>query len=407
MIITKTAKQWAKWGLFNLIIVALYGSLMRYKIAFDFPFFNQKNLLHAHSHFAFSAWISHILYSGLAFVASAYVGAKGMRKYNALVIFNLLCGFGMLVAFTVQGYKAVSIAFSTLSIVVAVLYLISFLADRKLVRNTRFWIWASGGLVLNVVSAAGPLFLAYTMINHTVTPNSYLGSIYYYLHFQYSGWFFLAAMALISMILPKDFPSLRTYFYVFFVTAVITFFLSILWAKLPLWVYVLTVVAAMIQLVAWFMLLKKSLPYFKQKKLGNGLGWVAIFFYAATFAMCIKFVLQAISVLPSLSQLVFGLRPIVIAYLHLVLLGVYSLFIIGFLFYTRILKTNKLAKFAAFGFLLGVILNESFLAVQGFTGFFYIPVPHINGMLFFAAIVLFSSALLLFLSQFKKDELQA
>ena len=41
-----------KAGLINLTLVALIGALMRYKIGFEFPFFNQKNLLHAHSHYA-------------------------------------------------------------------------------------------------------------------------------------------------------------------------------------------------------------------------------------------------------------------------------------------------------------------------------------------------------------------
>jgi hypothetical protein len=34
---------------------------MRYKIGFEFPFFDQKHLQHSHSHFAFSGWISHTL----------------------------------------------------------------------------------------------------------------------------------------------------------------------------------------------------------------------------------------------------------------------------------------------------------------------------------------------------------
>lgn len=404
MVLSKTTKQWCRWGLFNLVVVALYGSLMRYKIAFDFPFFNQKNLLHAHSHFAFNGWISHVLYSGLALIISPYLSKERFKKYNFIIILNLICSFGMLIAFTVQGYKAVSIAFSTLSIVVAIIYALFFVSDEKYLRGTRFGPWAFGGIILNIISSAGPLYLAYTLMSKTVTPNSYLGSIYYYLHFQYSGWFFLGGMAMIVAVLPKDFPSIKNYLPVFFSTSIITFFLSILWAHIPTWVYVLTVIAAIIQLIAWFKIIRLVVSYFKGKAFEIEKKWINVFFYGAAFAMTIKFVLQAVSILPSLSQLVFGLRPIVIAYLHLVLLGVYSLFIIGYLFYNRLIKFNLLAKYAAFGFLIGVILNELFLAIQGFTGFFYIPVPHINGMLFFAALVLFTSALLLFLSQFKKSK---
>ena len=46
------------------------------------------------------------------------------------------------------------------------------------------------------------------------------------------------------------------------------------------------------------------------------------------FALSAKFLLQLGSTIPALSQLGFGFRPIVIAYLHLVLLAVISLFLL-------------------------------------------------------------------------------
>src|SRR6218665_1344351 len=109
----KSLRKWFGWGLLNLSIVALYGVTMRYKIAFDFPFFEQKNLLHAHSHFAFSGWISQFLYAGLVLIVFPYLDKAKQRKYHVLLALNLLASFGMLIAFTIQGYKAISISFST------------------------------------------------------------------------------------------------------------------------------------------------------------------------------------------------------------------------------------------------------------------------------------------------------
>lgn len=54
-------KFWLKFSLINLFLVAFLGLIMRYKIGFEFPFFDQKFLQHSHSHFAFSGWISHTL----------------------------------------------------------------------------------------------------------------------------------------------------------------------------------------------------------------------------------------------------------------------------------------------------------------------------------------------------------
>ena len=39
------SKFWLKFSLINLLIVALLGLLMRYKIGFEFPYFNQKSPL--------------------------------------------------------------------------------------------------------------------------------------------------------------------------------------------------------------------------------------------------------------------------------------------------------------------------------------------------------------------------
>ncbi len=180
-------------------------------------------------------------------------------------------------------------------------------------------------------------------IDHTL----YLGSIYYYLHFQYNGWFFFGSMALLVNMIPATLSSFKKHFYILVCTAIFTFFLSILWSKLPDWLYVLTVVATLLQMIAWISLATRLLKSFRQVSGNERPKWVTIFFTGAILAITIKFILQTISVIPSLSQLVFGFRPIVIAYLHLVLLGVYSLFLIGWLGEQRLISLGRPGKFAA------------------------------------------------------------
>lgn len=392
-----TMIKWFRIGVFNLAIVALYGTLMRYKIVFDFPFLEQKNLLHAHSHFAFNGWISHFLYSGLALIMSPYLSVKRQKLYNSLILFNILCSFGMLFSFTLQGYKLFSIVFSTLSVVQATLYMFVFIKDRKLLPiGHRSKPWAVAGLILNVVSALGPFYLAYMLMTANLNTDFYLASVYYFLHFQYSGWFFFGCMAIVANMLPSNFPSLRKHFLVFAITVVPTYGLSVLWAKLPNWLYVIVVAATFVQLLAWISLAWQLWKYFRPQIFKT---WMNSFFFASAIALTLKFILQAISVVPSLSQLVFGIRPIVIAYLHLVLLGVYSLFIPGYLFQDGWIKPIKIAKISALLFLVGVLLNELLLGIQGFTAFAYIPVPYINELLFTAAVILFGSSLTLAISQ--------
>lgn len=53
--------KWYRVALFNLVVLAFLGIVLRYKIIFNLSFVEQKNVLHAHSHFAFNGWISFLL----------------------------------------------------------------------------------------------------------------------------------------------------------------------------------------------------------------------------------------------------------------------------------------------------------------------------------------------------------
>lgn len=396
-------KNWYKLQIINLGVIALFGMLMRYKIAFDFPFLDQKYLLHAHSHFAFSGWISQFLYLGLFSIIATQLPVNRRKKYIGLISANMICAWGMLIAFTLQGYKAVSITFSTLTIFISIFYAYLFIKDSKRLLSKHPSVpWAVTGLLLNILSSAGPFSLAYMMASNNINHELYLASVYYFLHFQYNGWFFFATMAIVVNHLPITRDFLKKYFRLFAISILPTFFLSTLWLKLPQLLYIIVVLTTIIQLYAWGAMIIKLKPVLEKIKHIRQNKWINLFYYSAVLAISIKFILQAVSVIPSLSQLVFGYRPIVIAYLHLVLLGVYSLFIIGYYFSNGYLLSSNIAKISALAFLLGVLFNELFLAVQGVSAFTYTIVPYIHEMLFGAALLLFCSATALALSQFRK-----
>ena len=75
---------WIRFSIFNLMLVALLGLLMRYKILFEFPLLDQKSLQHSHSHFAFAGWVTHTLITLLiAFLQKQDTLHKiAFKKYN-------------------------------------------------------------------------------------------------------------------------------------------------------------------------------------------------------------------------------------------------------------------------------------------------------------------------------------
>lgn len=382
---------WLKFSLLNLCFVAFLGVLMRYKIGFNFPYLDQNHLLHSHSHFAFSGWITHtLIVLMIYFLQSKILGFQG-HHYKKTIIANLISSYGMLISFIIQGYGLYSIFFSTATILISFYFGYQYFKDLRHIDNTLLSKnWFKAAILFNVISSFGTFNLAYMMATKNVVPNFYLSSIYFYLHFQYNGWFFFATMGLFFGLLDlrkNNHPFYGTSFKLFVIACVPTYFLSILWLDLPFWLYVITVASSIIQVFTWFklvLIITKTKGGFIENY-APLLRYILLF---VGFALSLKFVLQLGSTIPSLSQLAFGFRPIVIAYLHLVLLAVFSLFLLFYIFNSQLFALSKNIKFGLIVFTIGVLLNEIILAVQGITSYSYTMIPYANVLLLVAALVL-------------------
>ncbi len=390
--------KWLRISLFNLMLVAFLGMILRYKILFSLPFLDQKHLLHAHSHFAFSGWVSQILMVLMVAALSRQKGALVFAKYNWLLYANLISSFGMLIFFTLQGYSLLSIIFSTLSIITSWLFAYIYWKDlNQLPVKTIAHCWLKAALVFNALSAMGAFSLAFMMANKMTSQNWYLLSVYFFLHFQYNGWFLFACMGLLMDKIQGVFPDqrlMKQIFRLFLWACAPAYFLSALWLNLPVWLYVLVVAAALGQVYGWVKMLQQF--WIKRTTLKTLLGPITKFLLLlSAVAFTVKLSLQLGSTIPSLSQLAFGFRPIVIGYLHLILLGVITLFLLGFIFSEKPAFQGKKIRLAVGIFTTGVILNELLLMIQGVAAMSYILVPGINELLLLTAIVLFSGMLLL------------
>lgn len=387
-------KFWLKFSLINLFLVAFLGLIMRYKIGFEFPFFDQKFLQHSHSHFAFSGWISHtLMVLMLHFLENRRknIEHRFLDKYKLVLTANLICAYGMLVFFAIQGYGLFSIIFSTSSIVISCFFAYFFIKDLKSISNEDLSKnWFKAALFFNLISSIGTFILAYMMVSKNIYQDEYLASIYYYLHFQYNGWFFFACMGLFfhfAALKSTDNPFFKKTFDLFFIACIPAYFLSTLWLNIPIWLYVITILAALTQVYTWFrflfMILKTKKESFKNYPivLQYVLGFVAL-------ALSIKFLLQLGITIPLISQLAFGFRPIVIAYLHLVLLAFVSLFLLFYIYANNLIKFSKSIKFGLLLFAIGVFLNEIVLAIQGIASFSYTVIPSVNELLLGIALLL-------------------
>ena len=386
---------WMKIPFLNLLIVSFIGIILRYKIAFALPFVDQKFLLHAHSHFAFSGWLSQLL---MAFIVQYMQNKKSdlnFKKYNVLLWVNLISAYGMLFSFPFQGYGAVSISFSTLSVFNAYVFAIIVWKDlNQLSLKSISHYWFKAAIIFNSVSSFGAFALGYMMANKIASQEWYLAAVYFFLHFQYNGWFFFAAMGLfvewlIDNGIAINKSSSKKIFWLFFTASIPAYFLSALWLPVPSWLYVLIVASAVAQIIGFIILLKHIKNNVKGiiSIISKPVKWL---WTLSFIALGIKLLLQVGSTIPSLNMVAYGFRPIVIGYLHLVLLGMLSIFLIGYFIATRVVEYSSLLKRGLILFITGIIINEILLMLQGVYAMTYNNIASVNYLLLGAAIIMFT-----------------
>jgi hypothetical protein len=385
--------RWIKLCLFNFLLVAVAGVILRYKITFSLPFLDQKNFLHAHSHFAFAGWLSQIIMVFIVQFLAENSLHINIKLYNKLLCANAITAYGMLATFPFQGYGLYSIIFSTLSVFASYFFIaIAWKDFNTLHKKQHITRWFKAGLFFLGLSSLGAFSLAYFMANHINGAAYYFGAVYFFLHFQYNGWFLFACFGLLFYQLEKNgFTRVTAFskplFNILFFTCIPCYLLSVLWMDLSPVIRIIAAITAMIQLLGIIYILKlfvesKEIFSLKLDDVNK------IFWFMAMMAFIIKLILQSFSVVPSLSAYAFGFRPVVIGYLHLCFLGIFTFFILGNIFEYFHSIQKSIASRGAYIFVSGVILTESVLMLQGVFAITSNALVHADIILFAAAIVM-------------------
>ena len=438
-------KNWFKISLLSFFIVSVLGMLLRYKMAFSLPWMNQKFTQHAHSHFAFAAWVSQTIWlfiyaflshlhpkspavhpkwevdlNDIELADNVLVRQLNRSKNNAksLLRVHLFTAYGMLIGFLIQGYGLISIVFSSLYLVVSAAMVavvwdwlkkkrqwmnFQYLSNKLATESTsssanwkkelnalnQFQLWLKASFIFQLLSCLGTISLVNQMIQHHPQQNWYLASVYWFLHFTYNGWFFFAVMGLfIYYLIQKfEFQFSKRIFWLLTASCIPAYGLSTLWLQMPTWVYSMVVVAVVAQTIGYGLFigdLVKNKFMQKIKSDSIAFGFLLFLFVALTSKMG----LQLFSVIPSISKLAFGFRPVVIAYIHLMLLSVISVFLIYFGWQLSLFPQKKLVKKLLWTFLFLIMINQLSLGVQAIASLSYTWLPWLNTALVFIAFFL-------------------
>lgn len=402
--------RWIRIAILNLMVVALAGVFSRYKLTYSLPQIDFNNLVNAHSHFAFTAWVSTALF---AVLAAFFLNPQQQesKPYSRLFLFNQISSYGMLISFLLQDYGAFSIAFSALSVLVSYGYVFLFWRDTRSnshllsVKALRF------SLICLVASSFGPYALLYMKSMHLFNLVNYKNAIYWYLHFQYNGWFSFAVFSLAIHSIENAFSENQFIKFKTFLSlmkwAIIPLYLaSILWSLPANWIFGIAGMGGFFQLIAVILLWHEVIGRRKEVKvlMKEPGGWLLLISF---LSVTIKLVLQFFCIFPELNKFVFGYRPVIIGYLHLVLIGFVSFFIIGICIRHGVMSyKRKIAGAGLVIFILGFIVTEFALLLHGINTMTMSPVPGLPLVLFIAALTMLSGIILFALPQ-EKFKLQS
>lgn len=402
--------KWAVLCLVNLFIASILGVLMRYKILYEIPGLVQNNLLHAHSHFVFQGWISLVLFCVfVVFFLPKEIAEK--KSYAILFWVMQLAAFGMLATFLYAGYYPLSIAFSTLTQLAFYWFAIQFWIDIRKTETHRVAQWfVIGALICGIISSLGPYALGYYSATGTSSALSIRTSIYFYLHFQYNGWFLFAIFAIFINWFHKRFFMHKNelkWFFIFTALSIIPgYALSIIgYYKTP-GVMINSYFSVITQATAMFFFSKFIFTNYQKIK-SQLTTFVRRLWYIAFLSLWLKVIMQSLSLSPELANVAFSFRPLVIGYLHLVFICIVTFFLFGYLIQFQKLKFSHsyAAYYGILIFVLFSLANEFILFLQAFGFYFQIYINHVPISLIYASTGMSFGLLLLVLGQFSKNKL--
>ncbi len=374
-------KKWIVVALINMLIAVSIGALLRFAYVEEISWLAFKNFLHAHSHVTMLGWVYLALFT---FLITTFLPKDfDLKKYNSLFWLTQISVLGMLVSFPQMGYASWSIGFSVMHTLLSYIFVFLFLRDLGKIQQLKKlhqpqadntfpisnWL-VKMSLFFMVFSTFGLWSMGPIMASDMQGEAIYYMTIQFYLHFQFNGWFIFAILALLFKFIenhqitihPQD---AKRFFFFLSISCFLTYALAVTWANpLPILFYINSSGVAL-QLVALYYFIKIAKDVWKQlqKKLEVT---PRLLFFLSFFSFGFKILIQSAVIIPAIAVIGYTIRNFAMGFLHLMLIGMVTLFLFGFAAQMKLIKLdNLLAKIGIRVFIVGFILSEVVLFLQG------------------------------------------
>lgn len=359
-------KTWFLFSLFNFFIAAIMGFLLRTAFVWEIDWLEYRNMMHGHSHVAMLGWIYLALYALIWYKFIPRVKRK-KQVYALLFWFTQFTVIGMMISFPIQGYGAVSISFSSFHIIASYVFSYRVWRDHQ-AQTPEVSLLLKTALLLMVCSTIGVWILGPLVMSGARNSTLYQVAIQFYLHFQFHGWFTFAVLALFIDAMAKGYSPNKMDFKWFYGLLILSTFLTyglvINWGyggDISLITNGIGLVFQLLALILFFKLYGETL----QEKLSDATQMVKVLVGFGLSSWVVKMLLQTAVVVPEVALVSFTLRPLMIGFIHLTMLGfVTGLLLVLFYDSSAMLKNSRVNS-GIITFLLGVVLTEMVLFIQG------------------------------------------
>jgi hypothetical protein len=324
-------RAYFKVPLIFLVIGSVLGTLLRWHFVSPVTGLSFNHWLHTHSHVMFLGWVSNFLW--LSFIHQ-YCEDEWRGRFKKLFVALQVPLLGMLISFPLQGYGVFSIILLTFHIVLSfALCYVLYTRTKKISEPSVRFIRAA--LLFFSLSTFGVFAVGPLAANGFGQSKWYFFAIFFFLHFQYNGFFAFGVMGLFFRQLKKkgiiiSEAGVRFVFITSFLSCIPAYLLSVLWSSPGILIFLIAGAAAVVQLASLVVLiitLKPALVQIRRSFEKPAL----IFMFLALIAFLTKASLQAVSVAPAMAFLASEVRYFVLAYLHLVLIGMITFYCLAWL----------------------------------------------------------------------------
>ena len=352
-----------RWAFGFFFLAVCLGLVMRSYHVVEIPYFEYRNILHTHSHLAMLGWGHLMLIAGMVF---GLVKEKDQTKeYKWLFLGTVIALLGMLFSFPFQGYGPISISFSTLHMLLSYGFaykLLNIIRSSEKTPATRLIRLAIWFMVISTLGlwALGPVSATLGRMHEL-----YFMTVQWFIHFQLNGWFVLGALGLILLYFEErgfqiPWPTYQEW--ILSISVVMTFMLAVTWAAPKPIFFQINGMAVIIQLIAYFWILKSVFNLVKTDKLK---GIARVLLILALISLVAKAILQGLLVFPSIAVISYSIRIYVIGFLHLVLLGVMTMGVSAVAIARGWINELPISKMGWILLIAGFVLTEVLLFLQG------------------------------------------